>query len=276
MQKHTSLPTNSALAFPICGFLRASVPPVVDSAVHNPNPALAKMLKSAAMRRPLALLLLLIPLVATLAQVPEVEITSEPSHHLALENEHVRVFQVEVAPQASTLMHRHRHDYLFVTLGDSRVSSEAAGKAPVELKLADGETRFTPFNFAHIARNLSDQPFRNVTIELVQDAKLRTAPSPWPMEGGNKDFPGGHIKVLFIRDGARVSQVELEPGATVPAHHHDGPHLLVAVSDLDLEGQGPMPGKFKSGEIKWLPGGYTHTLTNVGKSPARFVTVEFK
>jgi quercetin dioxygenase-like cupin family protein len=238
------------------------------------------MLKSAAMRRPLALLLLLIPLVATLAQVPEVEITSEPSHHLVLENELVRVFKVEVAPQASTLMHRHRHDYLFVTLGDSRVSNEAAGKAPVELKLADGETRFVPGNFAHIAKDLSDQPFRNVTIELVQDEKLRTAPSPWPMEGGNKDFPGGHVKVLFIRDGARVSQVELEPGATVPSHHHDGPHLLVAVSDLDLrsdvEGQGPMPGKFKSGEIKWLPGGYTHTLTNVGKSPARFVTVEFK
>jgi len=36
-----------------------------------------------------------------------------------------------------------------------------------------------------------------------------------------------------------------------------------------------MPGKFKSGDIKWLPGGYTHTLTNVGQSPARFVTVEF-
>jgi hypothetical protein len=50
----------------------------------------------------------------------------------------------------------------------------------------------------------------------------------------------------------------------VPSHHHDGPHLVVAVSDLDLrsdvEGQGPMPAKFKAGEIKWLPGGYTHTI----------------
>jgi len=55
--------------------------------------------------------------------------------------------------------------------------------------------------------------------------------------------------------------------------------LLVAVSDLDLrsdvEGRAPALAKFKSGEIKWLPGGYTHTVTNVGKSPARLVTVEF-
>jgi quercetin dioxygenase-like cupin family protein len=223
-------------------------------------------------------LLLIFPL-AVIAAAPEVEITSEPSHHLAFENEYVRAFRVEVAPNATTLLHRHRHDYLFVTLGDSHVSNEVADKPPVDLKLADGETRFTPGNFAHAARNLSDQPFRNVTIELLQDEKMRTAPSPWPMEGGDREFPGVHVKVLFVRDGARVSAVEIAPGATVPSHHHDGPHLLVAVSDLDLrsdvEGKGPMPAQFKSGAVKWVPGGFTHTLTNVGELPARFVTVEF-
>jgi len=208
-----------------------------------------------------------------------VELTAEPSHHLALTNEQVRVFQVEVAPHASTLLHRHGHDYLFVTLGESHISNEVLGKPAVEVKLADGETRFTPGDFAHVAKNLADQPFRNVTVELMQDEKLRNAPSPWP-EGGDQEFPGGRIKMLFVHDGARVSSVELEPGGTVPSHHHDGPHLLVAVSDLelrsDVEGMGPMPGKFKSGDVKWLPGGYTHTLTNTGKDRARFVTVEFK
>jgi len=110
--------------------------------------------------------LLIVPLLAAFAAAPEVEITSEPSHHLALENEHVRVFQVEVAPKTSTLLHWHRHDYFFVSLGDSHVVNEVVDKQPVDLKLADGETRFTPGNFAHVARNLSDRPFRNVTIEF--------------------------------------------------------------------------------------------------------------
>ncbi|MBW8874398.1 MAG: cupin domain-containing protein [Acidobacteria bacterium] len=215
------------------------------------------------------------------AEAPAVELTAEPSHHLALENEQVRVFQVEVAPHASTLLHHHGHDYLFVTLGDARFTNEVQGKAPVEVKLADGETRFTPGDFAHTARNLADRPFRNVTIELVQDEKLRQAPSPWPPEPeGNREFPGGRVKVLFVHDGARVSEVELQPGATVPSHHHDGPHLVVAVSDLelrsDVEGRGPVSTRLKSGDVKWQPGGYTHTLTNTGKSPARLVTVEFK
>jgi quercetin dioxygenase-like cupin family protein len=232
------------------------------------------------MKRAVVISLLILPLLTAFAAAPEVEITSEPSHHLVLENEYVRAFLVEVAPNKATLLHRHHHDYVFVTLGDSHVSNEVADKPPVEIKLADGETRFSPGNFAHVARNLSDRPFRNVTIELLQDDKTRTAPSPWPMEGGDKDFTGGHLKVLFIRDGARASLIELEPGATVPSHRHDNPHLLVAISDLDIrsdvEGMGPMPGKFKSGDVKWLPGGYTHTLKNMGTSVARFVTLEFK
>lgn len=224
------------------------------------------------------LLVLLIPFLAA-QTTTEVEITAEPSHHLALENEFIRVFKVEVAPHASTLLHRHRHDYVFVTLGDAHVSNEVEGKPPVDLKLPDGDTRFTMGNFAHVAKNLSDQPFRNVTIELMQDERLRQTPSHWPEENGERTFPGVRIKTLFFKDGVRVSEVNLEPGAVVPSHHHDGPHLLVAVTDLDLrsdvEGTGPVPGKFKSGDVKWLPGGYTHTLTNVGKSPARFVTAEF-
>ena len=90
---------------------------------------------------------------------------------------------------------------------------------------------------------------------------------------------GGTHDILFVKDGVRASEIILQPGATLPKHHHTGPHLLVAVSDLqirsDVVGQGPMLGYFKSGDVKWLPGGYSHTLTNVGKAEAKFITLEF-
>jgi len=157
---------------------------------------------------------LLIPFL-TAQTATEVEITAEPSHHLALENEYVRVFKVEVPAHAATLMHRHRHDYVYVTLGDAHLSNEVEGKPPVEVKLADGDTRFVPGDFAHVARNLSDQPFRNVTIELLQDEKLRHADSHWPEEAGKRPSRG-RIKTLFVKDGVRVSETTLEPGAVVP------------------------------------------------------------
>ena len=147
------------------------------------------------------------------AKPGEVEITSEPHHHLVLENESVRVFKVEVAPHESTLVHRHRHDYIYITLGASEVSNEVEGKPPVHLKLQDGETYFLPGNFAHLARDLAATPFRNITVELLQDEKARKAPPPkWDEDRALKVFSGGTQEILFVKDGVRVSEIELAPG----------------------------------------------------------------
>lgn len=82
-----------------------------------------------------------------------------------------------------------------------------------------------------------------------------------------------------MRDAVRVSETDLDPGATVPSHHHDQPHLTVAISDLDLrsdvEGKGPTQVKLKAGDVKWVHGGFTDTFTNTGSQAARLVTVEF-
>jgi len=228
----------------------------------------------------LPILFVLLALLASARSTPEVEITNEAHHHLAFQNEQIRVFKVEVAPHDSTLIHRHRHDYLWVIIGAAEVSNDVVGKAPVTLKLADGYTGFTPGNFAHLARNLAPTRFRNVTIEFLHDDKTRTSPPPqWDEERGLHVLHGGTQEILFVKDGARVSEIELQPGGIVPSHHHKGPHLVVAITDLDLrsdsEGKGPTASQLKSGEAKWVPGGYTHTLTNVGERTAKFVTVEF-
>jgi quercetin dioxygenase-like cupin family protein len=232
------------------------------------------------MKKAIAAALLLAAVMLRAQEIPEVEIANEARHHLVCENEYVRVYQVEVPPHEATLMHWHRHDYIFVPLGASDASNEVKGKPPAEVKLQDGETHFSAAPFAHIARNLAATPFRNVTIELLQDEKARTGPPPkWDEERGLHVLNAGTYEILFVKDGVRVSEVELQPGGVIPSHHHDRPHLLVAVSDLevrsDIEGKGPMPAHFKSGDVKWQPGGYTHTLTNTGKQAAKFVTLEF-
>ena len=167
------------------------------------------------MKRLLLPALFIAALALAAQETQEVEITSEPRHHLALENEHVRVFQVEVAPHDQTLMHIHRHDYVFVTLGAAQLENDVKGKPPVMLRLQDGETRFTPGNFAHVARNLADTPFRNVTIELVGDEAAHKNPPPrWEEERGLHVLTGGTLDILFAQDGVRVSEIELQPGAT--------------------------------------------------------------
>jgi quercetin dioxygenase-like cupin family protein len=220
--------------------------------------------------------------VALSAQTPaEVEITSEPAHHLALQNQYVRVFQVEVAPHAATLLHRHRHDYVFVSLGAAEISNEVAGKPAVTLKLQDGEVRSSDGGFAHIARNLAATPFRVVAVEFLQDDQAHaTPPPPWDDDRSLQVLHGGTQQILFVKDGVRVSETELQVAGSVPKHHHTHPHLVIAVTDLtlrnDVVGKAVSNVEMKSGDIKWIDAGVTHSLTNVGASEAKFVTLEFQ
>ncbi len=224
----------------------------------------------------LAVFAVLLPSLA-LAQPPasEVAIDAEPHHHLVLENAQVRAFKVEVAPHTATLMHRHERDYFFVTLGAAEIENDVAGKPPVSLKLQDGETRFSTGGFAHIAKALGDTPFRNVTIELLQ-------PAPTTAAGGDakpRELPGGTVTPVLVKDGVRVSDVRLKGGGAIPRHHHDGPHLVVAVTDLSLrnevEGQTATTRTLKAGDVAWIPGGITHTVTNLAPGEARLITLEF-
>ena len=104
--------------------------------------------------------------VSALAQNP-VEITSESHHHLVIENASVRVFAVTVDPGASTLMHRHGHDYIGIALGDSEILNVKPGAAPVPVAFKDGDTRFTAAGLVHGITDNGAGPFRNITIEFL-------------------------------------------------------------------------------------------------------------
>lgn len=212
----------------------------------------------------------------------EVEITAEPHHQGVLANDQVSVFNVEIPPHSETLMHWHRHDYVYVTLGDSQVVNTVKGKDPVHVEMRDGQTGFLPGGFAHMARNLSGQPYRNVTVEFLQDDKRRHAPAHWDPAHPEEDrglniLNGGTQEILFVKDGVRVSECELQPRASL--HLHPGPHLIVALVDSklrsDIARQASSIISMKRGESRWA-GGSAQILTNTGDHPAKFVTLEFR
>jgi len=228
---------------------------------------------------------------ATLAQQQQsVEITSEPSHHLVFQNEYVRVFDVTVAPKATTLIHKHNHDYLFVTLGDSDVVSARPGENPVSLQLKDGEVRYTPGNFAHAAINKSDRPFHNITIELLKPStNVKTCTEACDSGGcigSVPSTPGDNSPLLGCSGTIRrisagqwtASMASMAANSTLnrpPA----GPTLLIAVTKLDLERQSDdAVGPFKrvSGGFDWIAGGREETMRNATSMPAQFITLEFK
>jgi oxalate decarboxylase/phosphoglucose isomerase-like protein (cupin superfamily) len=204
-----------------------------------------------------------------------VPIDQEPMHHLYLANNTVRVFKVEVPAGARTLLHQHDRDYMFVTLGDSDVINARQGEPARELKLKDGDVGYTPGGFAHVAINKAGTAFRNVTVEIV-----KTAPDPKAEQ--SVALAGAGMSVTFMVENPRAHAEldELEPGATTPLHEHKRDHLAIALNNFMLEND--VVGKGKSitlraaGDVAWVPGGYTHTFKNLGKTTARWVVIEIK
>jgi quercetin dioxygenase-like cupin family protein len=218
-------------------------------------------------------------------------VPGEPHHHLKIENEYVRAYYVEVPPHESTQLHQHDHDYIYVSLGPSDVVNAPLNKPEVHLQLKDGETHFTRGGFAHVARNLSDAPFRNVTIELLkpQDELQNLCEKIVEGELGechpteNRFLSG---KPYFRSAEMAVSVWILKPKAEFTALQ--GPdHLLVAMDQAEIQVTfpdphfGPRPArdpatKLGSGGMLWIQGNRIHTMRNLRAEPSSYMLVLFK
>ncbi len=86
---------------------------------------------------------------AAAAEAPTViPLASEPHHHLALHNEYVNVYRVEVAPHDSVLLHRHDFDAISVMISAAEVTVITPGKPDEHRKLVDGQVRLQTRGYA--------------------------------------------------------------------------------------------------------------------------------
>jgi quercetin dioxygenase-like cupin family protein len=206
----------------------------------------------------------------------------EPHHHLKIENEYVRAYYVEVPPHDSTQLHQHDHDYLFVTLGDSDVMNAVQNKPEVHLVLKDGEVHFTRGGFAHVARNLSDKPFRNVTIELLKpqgDARnlcaqiiasdpLGPCDKPANDHGMEAQFDTAEVRVDLIRFSSRTTNLDSAMKAPV---------LIVGLKDsrIEITTKGKAAKTLRQGEIAWFNAGSQVEFSNIKGETAAFLQITF-
>jgi hypothetical protein len=104
-----------------------------------------------------------------------VPISQEHHHHLVIDNQYIRAYEVEVGPHESTLLHRHDKDYVYIVFGDADITNAVEGKQEVNAHLADTTVNFAKGPFAHIARNDGDKTFRNITVALnPRQGELKT------------------------------------------------------------------------------------------------------
>jgi len=216
--------------------------------------------------------------------VPQaVPVANEPRHHLAFENSYVRVYAVEVAPHDATLLHEHSLDYVYVTLGAADIINAPFGKPEAHAQLKDGEVHFARGGFAHVARNLSDLPFRNLTIELLKpQGELRNlCEKIVPGDAGPCEkaqgkgyaatplFETEEVRIEFVRLDPQAQRVEIAPGTGT---------LVAALEQagIQMESEGQPPKSIATGGLLWLPAGSRQVFSNLRNTPSNFLRIAFK
>ena len=216
-------------------------------------------------------------------------VPGEPHHHLKIENEFVRAYYVEVPPHDQTQLHQHDHDYLFVSLGPADVINAVLNKPETHLVLKDGETHFTRGGFAHVARNLSDAPFRNITIELLKpqgEPQNLCAQIVFGSATGRCDKTLGSVRegrMFSVEPQLETDEINLDlvrfgpqPASSKIALPAES--LLIALGDSELQVylDGKPVKKLRGGEITWVDPGSHGAVSNRSKKPSAYLQLSFK
>lgn len=200
-----------------------------------------------------------------------VPVEQEPAHRLVLQNEHVRVFHVQLPAGAVSLWHVHTHDGVSVRIGDATIQDEPQDGPAQTFELRRGAVNFgaTPAVFTHRVNNVGTTPFDNVYIELLGGPGT-----------GNRDATATAARrpAEFENERVRVLRRVLAPGETTEVHTHPANAVAVVVTPGTLQvtqADGTMRTlEPQAGAVQWVVAGTTHALRNTGSAPVEIVDVE--
>jgi hypothetical protein len=217
------------------------------------------------------------------------DITDEPHHSLVLENEYVRVFEVNVPPMKQTLWYQHRYDFIEVALSNSTVATGKLSQDSLSLQgdLYPGQVRFRhgPSTYK-MANKDSVGSYRNITLEVKKNSNQPRSAYVSAQYLADYDTvplaaePSKSFSQSLDRDTVRITDVQVLPGEEWKSHLGPLPYIVVAVSDVELanpsNSDDALEFKAPSGAVQWAPKSFLGTLKNMSDKPARFVVVELK
>jgi hypothetical protein len=212
-----------------------------------------------------------------------VALEAEPHHHLALKNEYVKVYQVDVAPRDAVKLHRHDTDAISLSLSESLVTVHFPGKPDVQQKLTNGQIRLQARGYVHSTSVDGDTPFRNVTVELLM-------PQTGERNGCAQVISSEPLNCFGAQiGGLRLGQPQFETDQTyvgltrVTSHErvvlgHPGRATLIVAVDTGAthSGKNGAADWLRSGDFVWLDDGNPgETFLNEGATEVRLVCFGF-
>ena len=225
---------------------------------------------------------------ATVGQSPDViSLASEPHHHLALHNEYVNVYEVELASHGTVQLHRHEFDAISIMMSNSEVIVRVPNKPDVRQRLSEGQVRLQSRGYVHSTSIEGANIYRNVTVELLspQDGARNLCASviagqPLNCPDTQLASPGAPyvVQAQFETNQTRVALIHLLPHQSIHLGDGSRPVLVIALDAVlsALSAQHPT-GLVRPGEFMWLEkGAPAGAFENTAEKEARLISFTFE
>ena len=213
--------------------------------------------------------------------------------HLRFENEHVRVWEMDLAPGQICGLHRHTLDYVLYILEGGRIAVESPamtsnrfpGQTTYELEVGARAISYVPAGGAESARNVSGTGrFREALFEIRRPLPHGIANPSFALTEAAVGRPPKRGEVMLLDNGRiRAQEVTLAPGDKAGPRAYPRDAAVFVVDGARVRQREAREGTERSRELDlasstvlWQPGGCERELTNLDSRAYRELRVEFR
>ena len=201
----------------------------------------------------------------------QVNVRDEPRHHNVFENEFVRILDVHLGPNDTTLYHLHSTPSVFIIFTNVNVGSQLWGKQPQKGANVNGIVDYDSIAVPRIHRvwNADTSWFHVMDVELTSTKqKNKIAP-----------LQNTSLKLLFNEQQVNGYNAELAPGDILEIPSSGNGYLLVSQTESVVEykiNERIQHRIFKQAHYIWVEAGERISLKPTGDKALSFVLLQLK
>jgi hypothetical protein len=215
---------------------------------------------------------LLILVKISFAQVP-VPVREEPRHHVALQNQYIRLLDVRLPPGDTTFFHIHEIPSLFVILSKTVTASQVKGENWIQGTFTSepGHAWYNDFKngqLIHRVSNVDTVPFHVMDIEILSNYNKNTDQI--------SSFP---FDTLFTCTKAFAYHINFSNKEDKKLIENRGPIVIIVVSGPGVIVQNQEEKKQQEvlqGKFLWIEPGKKYSIQNEGTDETSAVIFELK
>ena len=201
----------------------------------------------------------------------QVQVRDEPRHHNVFENEFVRILDVHLGPNDTTLYHLHNTPSVFIIFTNTNLGSQLIGGQPQKGANINGMVSYDSLSTPRIHRVWNEDTgwFHIMDVELT--SKLQ--------KGNTPVLQNPSLQLLFNERQVNGYSTELKPGNTLQLPASTAGYLIVSKGEADIEysvNSKKQRRIMKAAHYIWIHAGNSFSIGPKDNDPANFIILQLK